>query len=420
LKDVFGEFYRPSGDELKRFVTQATIVLDASVLLDLYRLGTSERSQIFDALAKIENRLWIPYQVGLEYQRNRLGVVAEQAGAYEKLKALHTARSSADMKKALAALNLPVEVRDQVLPLFADLADKLHAAVAEYELTIDNLTREHVVTTSQARSADPVRGRLDTLLAGRVGQRPDRATHEKRVEEGVRRSAAKIPPGYKDADKIGDEYIAGDYLLWAQVLDYAKESNRSLLFVTKDTKEDWFERSGSEIRGPRTELVAEFREHNEHGYHQVTLGRFLTLANDFLSAEVDEATIDRVSAAPAPQTSDAVADWQATQTQLEAFRRAGQIQFPADTLEAFRRAGQIQLPTDTLEAFRRAGQIQLPPDTLQGPREALRAFTKLAYWQAVRDAQGAATAGTEPDEGSAGGQDSDTASETDGDLDESR
>ncbi|MFF0343484.1 PIN-like domain-containing protein [Kribbella sp. NPDC004875] len=410
LKDVLGEFYRPSAGDLKRYVTEATVVLDASVLLDLYRLGTSERAQVFDVLDMIESRLWIPYQAGFEYQRNRLGVVAAQANAYEALRSLHGARDTEQMKKALKGLSLPDEVRGQVGALLPDLADQLISAVADYQAAITKLIDAHVVTTAQARSADPVRARLDALLVGRVGTKPDRKTQDERVKEGVRRSNAGIPPGYKDADKDGDSFVAGDYLVWAGILEYAKESETSLLFVTKDQKEDWFERSGGEITGPRTELVAEFAEQNAHGYHQLTLGRFLTLANEFLSAQVDEATIERVSEASPPTGLETRRAWQMLAElppeSLEAWRQSTLL--PPGTLEAWRQS--TLLPPGTLEAWRR-GMAQLSPDTL-------RAFQNLAnqtYWQRMRDAQRAAADQSDPGQESSDYEAPDDSASTDED-----
>src|SRR6185437_2197396 len=167
------------------------------------------------------------------------------------------------------------------------LSSRLKRVLAKYEARIDELTHEHVITVAQAMSDDPVRRRLDVLYCGRSGQKPSAKIQEDRVKEGMRRIQARIPPGYKDSGKDGDERKVGDYLIWTQILDHAKISDKSIIFVTKDSKEDWFERFAGQTIGPRVELVAEFAEHSKHGYHQVTLGRFLDLANEFLSAKVE-------------------------------------------------------------------------------------------------------------------------------------
>ena len=170
-----------------------------------------------------------------------------------------------------------------------------------------------------------------------------------------------------DAAKEGDERKAGDYLVWAQILDYSAKSDKPVLFVTKDQKEDWFERFAGEMTGPRIELVAEFGEHSQKGYHQVTLGRFLDLANEFLRAKVDKTTIDRVSAESelvSPETLEAVrrTAWLISPETLEEARRASLLISP-ETLEAARRASLLISP-ETLEAARRTAWL-ISPETLE-------------------------------------------------------
>src|ERR1039458_8581926 len=78
MKDHMIGFYRPSDDEFKAIWSKATFVLDANVLLNLYRYPTNASHDLLKALAKLSGRLWLPYHAALEYQRNRLNVIAEQ------------------------------------------------------------------------------------------------------------------------------------------------------------------------------------------------------------------------------------------------------------------------------------------------------------------------------------------------------
>ena len=296
MRDVFCEFYRPDDEALRRFMTTAKVIPDANVLLGLYRLGSSQRAQVLDVLERIKERLWLPYQVGHEYHRNRLGVVAAQASAYEVAKTLHGMKDLAGMRKWLDTLKVPPEVRESILSLLPGLHEALTSATKRYEDAIDALRDEHVVSVAQARKDDPVRWALDRLFnSERVGSKPDQRTLQSRIKDARRRTDERIPPGYMDSEKGADQTKAGDYLIWAEILDFAAGTNAPVLFVTADEKEDWFERFDGEIAGPRSELVAEFAERSPHGYHQVTLGAFLDLANKHLSAQVAEATIRRVN-----------------------------------------------------------------------------------------------------------------------------
>ncbi|HXH78101.1 PIN-like domain-containing protein [Nocardioides sp.] len=298
MRDRFPEFYAPSNDDLKRYVTSGVIIPDANILLGLYRLSTPERDEVFTAMEAVKDRLWLTYQAGLEYQRNRMGVIRQQAAHYEALTRLHGLKTPDEMGAALNGKALPDDVKEAVSPLLTGLHAKLSEAARDYTAEVEAVTARHVVTVEQGQSNDPVRARLDALFAGRVGEAPRAEDRAKSVKEAQRRYAEGIPPGYKDSGKETAESAAGDYLIWAEILDHAstvQDAGKPVLFVTNDAKEDWFERSGGEPTGPQPALVREFAARNTHGYHQVTLSTFLRLTNEHLNTSVLEATIERTS-----------------------------------------------------------------------------------------------------------------------------
>jgi len=87
VRDIFPEWYAPDQDELKAILTNGTIALDANVLLDLYRVGIDERTQIMDVFGSqnVRERLWLPYQAALEYQRNRVTVAKGHNAIYDDI-----------------------------------------------------------------------------------------------------------------------------------------------------------------------------------------------------------------------------------------------------------------------------------------------------------------------------------------------
>ncbi|MCH7586295.1 MAG: hypothetical protein IH941_14245 [Acidobacteria bacterium] len=74
MKSSFGEFYEPTDDDLARAWQAGTFVLDANVLLNLYRYGDGSRDKLIDILSALRDQLWLPHQAGLEFHRNRLTV----------------------------------------------------------------------------------------------------------------------------------------------------------------------------------------------------------------------------------------------------------------------------------------------------------------------------------------------------------
>jgi len=78
MKKIFPGFYPPSDEDLKELWSKSLFVLDANVLLNLYRYPEKARADLLTVIRKIKDRVWVPYQAALEYQVNRLTVIAEQ------------------------------------------------------------------------------------------------------------------------------------------------------------------------------------------------------------------------------------------------------------------------------------------------------------------------------------------------------
>src|SRR5215469_3509098 len=84
LRNQFESFYAPREDDIAAAIKTGLVTPDANVLLNLYRFQAGARDELFGALEKLGERLWIPHQVGLEFQRNRLNVIHEQQEYFGK------------------------------------------------------------------------------------------------------------------------------------------------------------------------------------------------------------------------------------------------------------------------------------------------------------------------------------------------
>ncbi|UNC03020.1 DUF4935 domain-containing protein [Mycolicibacterium boenickei] len=283
MKSVLSEWYPHNDETLADIVKTGTISLDTNALLDLYRVNREQRDDILEVISSVKNRLFIPYQVALEFQRNRLKVVHDTASAYDKI---------------LGKVTLPQDVlngiRDSKLKkhvesIFGEATKVLKDGLAE-------LQKEHALSLEEARRDDPVLKALDDLIEdGSLGSAPSVEELKKRRATAVQRIKDGIPPGFADAQ--GKEDPSGDYLIWYELLDHAKEAGRPLLFVTNDERKgDWYRESvGGQSLGPLPALVAEMRLASPLcTYHQVPLSTFLWLANLHLGTTVEPATIKTV------------------------------------------------------------------------------------------------------------------------------
>ncbi|MCE6998885.1 PIN-like domain-containing protein [Saccharothrix sp. S26] len=256
IYDAFPGYRRPSEEELADALRSALVVVDANVLLNLYRYNESTRDDLLGLLRRVGERLWVPHQVMREFWRNRLTVLAGRAAATDQvLAALAKQQRAADdaLHQWAKTTAVPDEVRDDLVRRVAALhRDLVHAIGSHTPPSPDS---------PGAPGREPVLDQLEALLRGKVGARPAPDRWNALVKEGKRRAAAKEPPGYLDAGKDDSalpEGAAGDYLVWAQAVGEAARRETDLLFVTGDEKEDWWWRYRSDFLGPRVELVEEF------------------------------------------------------------------------------------------------------------------------------------------------------------------
>ncbi|QQQ78943.1 hypothetical protein IOD16_11255 [Saccharothrix sp. 6-C] len=256
IYDAFPGYRRPAEDEVAEALRSALVVVDANVLLNLYRYTESTRDDLLGLLRGVGDRLWVPHQVMREFWRNRLTVLAGRAAATDQvLTALAKQQRAADdaLHQWAKTTALADAVRD-------DLRGKVAALHQELVVAIGSHTPPSPDSPG-VPGREPVLDQLEALLRGKVGAQPDHSQWKAFVQEGRRRAAAKEPPGYLDAGKDDSalpEGSAGDYLVWAQATQEAARRDTDLLFVTGDEKEDWWWRYRSDFLGPRVELVEEF------------------------------------------------------------------------------------------------------------------------------------------------------------------
>lgn len=294
LRSTYAEWYRPSEAELKAIFKEGTIALDTNVLFALYRMGTTTREKILDALLDdaVRSRIFVPYQVGLEYTRNRLSVAKEPHAAFTT-----TVGKVEALKKLLSkgnGLNIrDVDVQKEIEVAAVPLLDQLSAEIRRIEAA-------HTIAYSDVEKDDPILNSLENILRdqGQIGTAPKPAVLQSLIKTAHERYDQKIPPGY--ADKVGakaKEQPEGDYLIWQELLDKAAGGITSLLFVTEDQTEDWYlQDSHGNAVGPRPELRAEMPV----AYHQTTLTNFLKFINPILTTQLGDETLKEVERAVVP------------------------------------------------------------------------------------------------------------------------
>lgn len=291
LRSIYPEWYEHEDESLDEIMNTGTIALDTNVLLSLYRISAPARENVLNVLAdeRVRPRLFIPYQVGLEYLRNRVDVARSQSSGYRAL------RNTIDAyKKALTddVNDSSKGIRDKAVKSDINKAIEKHLDGLSEDIT--SIQSQHVIDYEQFRASDPVLNRLEQILTGpdQIATKPDDETLAGRRKKAKERVTAKVPPGYGDASK---DDPSGDYLVWCELLDRAATDTAAMLFVTDDKKQDWYQLDKqNQILGPRPELRVEMAP---HVYHQMTLDHFLRLVETHLSITVDRKTVEQVTTA---------------------------------------------------------------------------------------------------------------------------
>lgn len=286
MRNKFFENYILSDKDLiKNIWNDAIIVLDANVLLNLYRYSEENKENLLKVLNHYKDRLWIPYQVGWEYHQNRISVYTDIDVAYDQIVASLESGTGEFLKK----LNLSKYSRHPKIDInwYENQIKSSIASLCEH-------LRNMKDSCSDNSKTDTINERVTELFDGKVGDDFDDSKLNKLYKEGQIRYSEKIPPGYCDAKEKkdrGNRHLYGDLIWWKQVIEYAREKKSNVILVTDDVKEDWYEKVKGKIIGPRKELLKEFRIETLKDILVYPTPRFLEYAKENMSVSVNRETI---------------------------------------------------------------------------------------------------------------------------------
>lgn len=243
MLEMFKGYIGYSDEEYKKIWKEAIIVVDTNILLNLYRYSETARETILNIFKKVRDRIWIPYQVGKEFFKNKDKVMFETFEEYNKL----LKNLSANINKAKDEVNHQKDNRLKSKEKINDILDK---DIKQ----IEQLLKKEQDEKKQILSEDKIEKVVLEIFNHNIGLPFTEDEFPKVREEGIRRKSNDIPPGYKDKDKEEN----GDYYIFYSIIQKAKQETKDVIFVTDDEKEDWFNKYNGENHGGRNELLDEF------------------------------------------------------------------------------------------------------------------------------------------------------------------
>lgn len=312
VNNFFNIYLEPQNEELIKFWSDSIFIFDTSALLAFYYLPQKLRNEIFEhTLRPIRQRIWIPQHVMFEFLNNRESKIKEPIERkYKDALKTHITpipKIIEDVGKSLQEFKKLTDksdshpyienIENNINELFWDKFIAFRDAFKEYEnsIQLEFTTRENEILAISDN--DDVLEFITSNLS--IGNSFNFDEIMDIVKEGEIRYRNEIPPGYKDAKgKMGTQKY-GDLIVWEQILVYAKERNKSVIFILNDVKIDWchtYNHHGDKrISKPREELIKEFHDKTNLRFWMYTLNQFLYNYKNIFDTTLDQNVIDEAT-----------------------------------------------------------------------------------------------------------------------------
>ena len=288
MKNTFQGYYQPTEDEFSQLWNDSVLVFDANILLNIYRYSKDTRETLIDIFSKFSERLWVPHQAASEYQKRRLKVIGDQEFAYKNIRD-SLKKQQIQIEKDLNTYKMHPFIK------VADILEKIDANFKEIVIELDLLEQNHPDLIDN----DELRDRITELFDGKVGPSCSPEELENIYKTGKKRYARDIPPGFEDIkkDKNKDEDGVsryGDLVLWFQLINHAKSIKKPIIFITDDSKEDWWLKFNGKTIGPRPELINEISTTASVNFYMYKADRFIKYAQEYLGEQVNNKAIKEI------------------------------------------------------------------------------------------------------------------------------
>lgn len=237
--------------DIKRLIEENYIIIcDANVFLHLYRYSPEFSDFALNCMQAIRNAIVLPSTTKYEFLKHYRSCFGDmekrvrRVGDDTKLQISNAARKVLNICDNLQALQYPdiPELRNVLTNKFTELL-KLSEAFFEDRPILDFIANpwggkdlvlelfEQIINDSHVMAA---------ITQEEIYQI---------CEEGEKRYDAdpQIPPGFKDAKSKDGVRKYSDLIMWKEILRYAKDNDRDVIFVTDDIKIDWWVANNGQI-----------------------------------------------------------------------------------------------------------------------------------------------------------------------------
>jgi hypothetical protein len=294
MKNKFAWYFPLSDAQIDEIWTNGILTVDTNVLLDLYRYHESTRSSLIESLKSFEGRKWLSYQASTEFIRNRTKVIISAEKTFKQA-ADEADKLNANLQSSINQLKgnriIASEVTDELGGAIGDAIKKLRTQIQTAKENYPRFIQN-----------DPVLAQVAELFDNAVGDPFSKEALEDATVTAEQRKVKNVPPGYLDKDK-SEERPYGDYFLWRQILEKAKSENTSIVLVTSERSEDWWEIISGKTTGPRPEMLKEAFDFIGKPILIYQTDRFLEAALKRFSRPVSNEAIEEIRAVSTLRTA---------------------------------------------------------------------------------------------------------------------
>lgn len=294
--------------DFQKIWKEGVFIFDSNVLLDLYRLPESAKNDLLGVFRNenFNNRIWIGFQVIMEFLNNRLTVIGDQKNMFSKLKIL-----TEKLITEIDDLSTTYKTEIEKLKL-----TQRHSLINPDEyITTDNIKKTTDVyiaflkhledlesKQNDVNDTDEIKELIINIFNNKIGESFDKDNLDLIYKDGTKRYESKIPPGFMDIKKEGSyffedkEYIRkfGDLIFWKEIIKLSKDKKlKYVVLVTGDVKEDWWEEKRGKKIGARKELLNEIYTQCPEldVFHLYNTSTFLKFAKEEIDKTIKDSSI---------------------------------------------------------------------------------------------------------------------------------
>ena len=227
---------------LKQLVEEEgfVFVLDTNILLNIYRYSQDFSDFALKCLNSIKEYIYLPSIVRLEYGKHCRGAYSRMSNRIDIAKTNIQKQIDIAQKSVLGSLK---ELKRLQYPEIDNLSENLEKKFAELKILKDDFfdNRPVVDYVSHAWSSDLLMN-IVNFIEAQKHVFPELTLQEiyDWDEQGEKRYKDNVPPGFMDAkDKKGVRKYS-DFFIWKEILRFAQNHNKDVIFVTDDIKQDWW------------------------------------------------------------------------------------------------------------------------------------------------------------------------------------